>query len=102
MMAFQLAAKQHAIEQAPKESCGIVVNDEYHPCTNISDTPEDNFAIHPKDFLKARLKGKLQYIVHSHPMGEPISKPDINACRVTKIKWYIYKNTTDEWLTINP
>ena len=54
MMAFQLAAKQHALEQAPEESCGIVVNDEYYPCINISDTPEDNFAIHPKDFLKAR------------------------------------------------
>ena len=102
MMAFQLAAKQHAIEQAPEESCGIVVNDEYHPCTNISDTPEDNFAIHPKDFLKARSIGKLQYIVHSHPNGEPVSKPDIKACKATKLKWYIYKNTTDEWLTINP
>ena len=102
MMAFQLAAKQHAIEQAPEESCGIVVNDEYHPCTNISDTPEDNFAIHPKDFLKARSIGKLQYIVHSHPNREPVSKPDIKACKATKLKWYIYKNTTDEWLTINP
>ncbi len=102
MMPFKLAAKQHALEQAPKESCGIVVNNEYYPCTNISDTPENNFAIHPKDFLKARSKGKLQYIVHSHPMGEPISELDINGCKVTKIKWYIYKNTTDEWLTINP
>ena len=68
-MIFQEAAKQHAIEEAPKESCGIVVNDVYYPCNNISDTPEDNFAIHPKDFLKARSKGKLQYIVHSHPEG---------------------------------
>tara|TARA_A100001391_G_C5015780_1_gene264425 strand:- start:358 stop:666 length:309 start_codon:yes stop_codon:yes gene_type:complete len=99
---FKLAAKQHALEEAPKEACGIVVNDIYYPCTNISDTPEDNFAIHPKDFLRARSKGKLQYIVHSHPTGEPASQPDIDACKATKIKWYIYINTTDKWLTINP
>lgn len=99
---FKNAAKKHAIEQFPKESCGIVVNDIYYPCNNVSDTPENNFAIHPKDFLKARSKGKLQYIVHSHPNGEPVSEPDIKACKETKLKWYIYKNTTDEWLTISP
>ncbi len=102
MNSFKLAAKQHALQEAPKEACGIVVNDIYYPCTNISDTPKDNFAIHPKDFLRARSKGKLQYIVHSHPTGEPPSQLDINACKATKIKWYIYINTTDEWLTINP
>ena len=101
-MTFKSAAKQHALEEAPKESCGIVVNNVYYPCKNISDTPEDNFAIHPKDFLKARLKGKLQYIVHSHPTGEAASGIDIEACKATKLKWYIYKNTTDEWLIINP
>ncbi len=101
-MTFKLAAKQHALEEAPKEACGIVVNDIYYPCKNISDTPEDTFAIHPKDFLKARSKGKLQYIVHSHPAGGLASKTDINACKATKLKWYIYRNTLDEWLTINP
>ena len=101
-MTFKIAAKQHALKEAPKESCGIVVDNIYYPCHNISDTPEDNFAIHPKDFLKARSKGKLQYIVHSHPTGNPPSKPDLNSCKATKLKWYIYLNTTDEWLTINP
>ena len=101
-MTFKSAAKQHALEEAPKESCGIVVNNVYYPCKNISDTPEDNFAIHPKDFLKARSKGKLQYIVHSHPTGEPASLIDIKACKATKLKWYIYLNNTDKWLTINP
>ena len=101
-MGFKEAAKQHAIQEAPNESCGIVVNDVYYPCNNISDTPKDNFAIHPKDFLKARSKGNLQYIVHSHPAGTPASQPDIDACKVTKIKWYIYQNIKDKWLTINP
>lgn len=101
-MTFKIAAKQHALKEAPKESCGIVVDDIYYPCHNISDTPEDNFAIHPKDFLRARSKGKLQYIVHSHPTGNPPSEPDISSCKATKLKWYIYLNTLDEWLIINP
>ena len=101
-MTFKLAAEKHAVEEAPKEACGIVVNDIYYPCKNISDTPENTFAIHPKDFLKARSKGKLQYIVHSHPAGGLASKTDINACKATKLKWYIYRNTLDEWLIINP
>ena len=102
MQEFLKSAKQHALKDAPNETCGIVVDNIYYPCVNISDTPEDNFAIHPKDFLKARSKGKLQYIIHSHPNGEPVSQLDIDACKAMKIKWYIYKNPTDEWLTINP
>ena len=54
MQKFLEDAKQHALKDAPNESCGIVVDDNYYPCNNISDTPKDNFAIHPKDFLKAR------------------------------------------------
>ena len=101
-MIFKTAAKEHAIEEAPKESCGIVVDDIYYPCNNISDTPKDNFAIHPKDFLKARSKGKLQYIVHSHPEGGDASEPDIKACKATKIQWYVYLLPQDIWQIINP
>ena len=101
-MIFKTAAKEHALEEAPKESCGIVVDDIYYPCNNISDTPKDNFAIHPKDFLKARSKGKLQYIVHSHPEGGDASEPDIKACKATKIQWYVYLLPQDIWQIINP
>ena len=87
-MMFKKAAKEHAIKEAPKESCGIVVN--------------DDFAIHPKDFLKARSKGRLQYIVHSHPDGGDASEPDKKACTATKIPWYIYLLPKDTWQTINP
>ena len=66
------------------------------------ETPEDNFAIHPKDFLKARSKGKLQYIVHSHPEGGDASEPDKKACTATKIPWYVYLIPQDTWQTINP
>tara|TARA_R100001224_G_scaffold99747_1_gene70519 strand:+ start:446 stop:751 length:306 start_codon:yes stop_codon:yes gene_type:complete len=101
-MIFKEAAKQHAIKESPKESCGIVVNDVYYACNNISDTPEDNFAIHPKDFLKARSKGKLQYIIHSHPEGGNASEPDKKACTATKLPWYVYLIPQDTWQIINP
>jgi proteasome lid subunit RPN8/RPN11 len=101
-MMFKEAARKHAIQEAPKESCGIVVNDKYYPCNNISDTPEDNFAIHPKDFLKARLKGTLQYVIHSHPEGGNASEQDKKACTATKLPWYIFLLPEDTWQIINP
>ena len=85
-MKFKEAAKQHALQKAPNESCGIVVNDVYYPCKNISDTPKDNFAIHPKDFLKARSHGKIQYIVHSHPSGTPASQLKLNGIFIKTLK----------------
>ncbi len=102
MIMFKEKAKQHAIKQAPNESCGIVVNNIYFPCCNISDTPKINFAIHPKDFLRARSKGKLQYIVHSHPEGGNASEADKKACTATKIPWYVYLLPEDTWQIINP
>tara|TARA_R100000353_G_scaffold61980_2_gene48921 strand:- start:321 stop:629 length:309 start_codon:yes stop_codon:yes gene_type:complete len=99
---FLKDAKQHALKGKPKETCGIVVNNIYYPCINISDTPKDNFAIHPKDFLKARSKGVFQYIIHSHPKGGGASEPDIKACKASKIPWYVYLIPQDKWQIINP
>ncbi len=102
MEKFLEDAKQHALENLPNETCGIVVNNNYYPCTNISDTPKVNFAIHPKDFLKARSKGVFQYIIHSHPEGGDASEPDKKACNATKTPWYVYLVPQDEWQIINP
>ena len=102
MISFLEQAKEHALKDTPNESCGIVVDDIYFPCNNISDTPKDNFAIHPKDFLRARSKGEFQYIIHSHPKGEDPSEPDKKACKASKISWYVYLIPQDEWQIINP
>ena len=102
MQKFLEDAKQHALKDTPVESCGIVVDDNYYPCANISDTPKDNFAIHPKDFLKARSKGVFQYIIHSHPEGGDASEPDKKACRASKTPWYVYLIPQDQWQIINP
>ena len=102
MQKFLEDAKQHALKDTPSESCGIVVDDNYYPCANISDTPQDNFAIHPKDFLKARSKGVFQYIINSHPEGGDASEPDKKACRASKTPWYVYLIPQDQWQIINP
>ena len=102
MKTFLENAKLHALAYTPKEACGIVVNDIYYPCKNISDTPNDNFAIHPKDYLKARSRGVFQYIIHSHPEGGDASEPDKKACKASRIPWYVYLIPQDEWQIINP
>jgi len=56
----------HAIEEYPNESCGVIYNGEYIPCENIADVKRWNFQIDPRMILNWRIKGDLQCIVHSH------------------------------------
>lgn len=67
-------ARIHALEEAlkedgPFESCGVVVNDEYHPCKNIAQDPKNYFKISSKKMLNLMNKGKIQMVFHSHPNG---------------------------------
>lgn len=95
-------AEKHALVQAPKEACGLIVNGEYWPCRNIADEPELDFVINPIDYARAALSGKIEAVVHSHPMGGSASPADIRACRGTGLKWHIYLIPEAEWLTIKP
>ncbi len=99
---FNSEAKLHALEVSPKESCGLIVENKYWKCRNAADNPEKDFMIDPKDYMKARRKGKLQAIIHSHPEGGGASKQDVVACRRTKVPWYIYSIPNDQWLIIKP
>ena len=95
-------AEKHALEQAPNEACGLVVNGRYWPCRNIADEPELDFAINPVDYARAALSGKIEAVVHSHPMGGPASPADLRACRVTGLAWHIYLIPEGKWSTIKP
>ena len=95
-------AEKHALEQAPNEACGLVVNGRYWPCRNIADDPALDFAINPVDYAKAALSGKIEAVVHSHPMGGPASSADLRACQGTGLKWHIYSIPEAEWSTIKP
>ena len=102
MQGFRCKAKAHALEETPKEACGVLVNNTYYPCSNIADLPDEDFVLEPKDYIKARANGKIQAVIHSHPKGGEASPADQKACSQLKIPWYIYLIPEDQWLTINP
>jgi proteasome lid subunit RPN8/RPN11 len=63
------AIKAHAMAEYPRESCGIVVGDQYVPCENIHPEPLKAFRIDPDITDPLTVAGTLQAIVHSHPDG---------------------------------
>ena len=87
----------------PKEACGVVINDEFWPCKNVSETPTCDFELSAIDFCRLRLsKGKPQAIFHSHPKGGKESPFDQEVCSQLKIPFHIYLVPEDKWLIINP
>ena len=57
-------AIEHAKEQFPKESVGIVVDDRYIPLDNNHQNPTNDFKVDVGDYLKY---GDVQAVIHSHP-----------------------------------
>ncbi|TVT78619.1 C40 family peptidase [Acinetobacter colistiniresistens] len=56
----------HAAEMYPRECCGVIVNNEYIRCRNIS-AEQDQFEIDPVDLAASEDQGLIQAYVHSHP-----------------------------------
>ena len=102
MQDFRPDAEAHALEQAPREACGVVVNGRYWRCRNIAEDPEQDFVIEPRDYAVAAMYGKVEAIVHSHPMGGPASPADKASCTGTKLSWHIWSVPDKQWSTINP
>ncbi len=84
------AAKAHAREAFPNESCGIVVGGKYMRCRNVADDPTQDFVIHPQDQRNAMLTGEMQAIIHSHPNG-PLhpTKADMEGQIKSALPWAI-------------
>jgi proteasome lid subunit RPN8/RPN11 len=82
--------KQHAVEQYPKESCGLVVGGQYIPCDNVHPEPTKAFRINPEISGPYYAAGTLQAIVHSHPDGpNHPSTPDLEGQISSDIPWGI-------------
>ena len=68
--------RSHALSEYPKEACGLIIYNNQKscviPCRNISTEPINHFILSPIDYLKACLKGKIEWLYHSH------SQPDHN------------------------
>lgn len=69
------AINAHANECHPKECCGVIVNGDYIPCTNVA-VDDAQFEIDVMDLVGAEKEGKIQAYVHSHSgFGEASTKP---------------------------
>jgi len=64
------AAKAHARQMYPQESCGYIVDGRYLPCDNIAADPTKDFEIHHSVWMHLVEAGAtIQAVVHSHPDG---------------------------------
>lgn len=90
---------KHILNSYPNEACGLVYNNKYRPCKNISETPTTGFKINSKDYVKAETsKTKLQAVIHSHPITKDTnqqihlctpSAADHSGQRTTNVPWAI-------------
>jgi proteasome lid subunit RPN8/RPN11 len=85
------AAKDHAAIEYPKESCGIVIDDEYIPCENTADDPKHHFRIDPKVILGHQIRHRtIQAVIHSHPNGPAHpTEDDMRQQIATRFTWGI-------------
>ena len=106
-MNWKEAALVHAIDQDPKESCGLLLNikgkEKYFPCRNLSMTAFQCFIIDPEDYIKADNTGDIIAVVHSHPVTPPVpSQSDKVACEQSGLVWYIVNPKTESWGYLEP
>lgn len=86
-------AKKHALQEFPKEACGIVVADKYIPCVNIAPDPTTDFQIDDAEVMQYIIAKTLQAVIHSHP-SSPLkksspSKQDMIGQVSTAVTWGI-------------
>jgi proteasome lid subunit RPN8/RPN11 len=93
----------HAMEESPREACGLIVDGQYVRCSNIHATPESNFAIGTADYIKAEAQGTIEALFHSHPSKyNKFSVHDAKACRTMNMPWVMYCLGTGDWHYADP
>lgn len=80
----------------PREMCGILTEEDFHPLTNIAENPETSFSIDPKNLIP--FLGKIKAVVHSHTKDprkvslfdlRTPSIEDINAQKLANVPFLI-------------
>ena len=101
-MSWKQDALVHAKDQAPRESCGLLINiggkEKYYPCKNLSNYSQQCFIIDPEDYAKAEDSGKVLAVIHSHPVTPPVaSQADMISCEESGLVWHIVNPKTEQW-----
>lgn len=91
-------AIRHAIEQYPKESCGLIVDGRYVPCRNDApdkandpqNNSENHFILNREDYRVALESGEVQAVIHSHcDWPAKASEADLQMCVESDLPWGI-------------
>tara|TARA_Y100001973_G_scaffold58943_1_gene86788 strand:+ start:452 stop:1159 length:708 start_codon:yes stop_codon:yes gene_type:complete len=106
-MIWKNKALEHAKQEDPKESCGLLVvikgKEKYFACKNLAEDPKGMFIIDPKDWASAEDKGEIVGVIHSHPTTSPqLSEADKVSCEKSKLTWYVVQPNLEEWVEYKP
>jgi proteasome lid subunit RPN8/RPN11 len=101
--------KSHAVEEHPKECCGLIVYDAAKTafrlckCDNSSSDKDKHFEISPSDYLRASLTGKIIAMYHSHPDSkESFSEFDKYQSNGHKVESVLYIMDSDNFEIYKP
>ena len=103
---MKAAAVEHALREAPREACGLVVivkgRERYWPCQNLA-IGTDQFVLNPGDYAEADAAGDIVGVVHSHPStpADP-SQADRVSCEASGLPWHVYGVQQQRWAYLEP